>query len=1046
MAFSINDQDGNRSTFTQQDTGITSSPNVGKITVYLYTSKEPMKFATTFNCEEICTEICRKLNIKPFVQLIYGICERDDLSSKFKTKLKSNQNANLYKFGSWPLPGECLDSTLSYCFRIRFRIPEMEGQLQHLDPESFNYLYYQMRHDLVYEQISEICYPEHKNIILSVVVVDMVIDLQIVLERDKAANELEINSDSRAKAIIKAYKSYLPRSIWKNHCEFTYKPIRENFQKINEQQFTMDQHKHYCISSLCLLAKNYMMMDQYMVTVDALPKEVDSGDTPLGTSSSSSIPNTNESIKVLVRLWTHASNDPGLKIARISAKPRWILVAITENIERAMVTDKKLSLEISGMDDFTMTFETTQEMKSFISYLNTYKRLTGLWLKDLCPQYSTPSLKDLNETSFHGPIGGIWSLRKLNDYHCGSYIIRQCEQEYFTYYIDINVKRENTLDTHRRFETKIFKIQRAEPPSLLWILHKDGQTSSHLTLKLLADSIDTDDNHTECVPPLLNDKYPELLLCLPKTLSTKKTNIQLSEFELCSRRPQVLDGPKDLQYHIEEEVLSNDNLMATCPGDWIQKGSIKDVPVTLKILHNEGDIATFMNMTGQWGLIQSPQFLKLYALTQLLPFTMVMEYSKYGPFDKFLKLYPEIGISSLKLVLRDLTRGINYLKENHIKHNYIRCSNLFITGFKSPYIRVKIGDPGYPRPYNETDFAWIPMKFYNNPEEAKSDDRTQYWAFATTTYEIFSRCQEDLTKLSKQTFLQNHTNEGFILPIFEEKDFPPEISEIIMDGWAGEKDFDHDAIITSNNWENNDFPEYTVERSCVTASIAVNGGSVEFGMDKKDELGKGQFGVVFIGRFKNENGFNEPVAIKKLNEKNTSADFRNEVQIMHSLRHENVVQLKHWSAKFIIMEFLDYPLDEYLLARQDSPREKLEYFALDIAKGMEYLAKNQIVHRDLAARNVLFDKKKNIVKISDFGLSKKLNNEGIYIGVTNRPFLPVAWFSPEAYEYKKFSMYSDIWSYGVTLYEIFTRGSKPPLNTTASNPKDMAAYLGQKDR
>ncbi|XP_068154154.1 LOW QUALITY PROTEIN: tyrosine-protein kinase hopscotch-like [Drosophila tropicalis] len=845
-------QDRNSGAFTQQEVGITSSPNDGKITVYIYTSEKPMKFATTLNCEEVCTEICRELKIKPLVQLIYGICERPDLSSKPKpkTKSKSNKNASLNRIGFWPLPGECLDSKLSYCFRIRFRIPEMERQLQRLDPVSYDYLYYQMRHDMVHEQISEIRYSDHKDMILGLVVLDMLIDLQIVLERDKAAKELGINSDSRAMAIVNAYKSYLPRSIRKNHGIFTYFPLRKSFRKIKEKQFTLDQHKFHYISSICSLAPNYMIMDEYMVSVDAFPNEVESGNTPLSTSSNS-IPDTNEPLKVLVRLWTHASTDHGLKIARISAKPRWILVAITENIDRATVTDTKLSLEISGMvDDFIMTFETIKEMKSFLSYLNTYKRLTGLWLKDICTQYSTPSLKDIKETAIHGPIGGISSLRKLNDYHCGSYIIRQCDQEYFTYYIDINIKRENSSDMHRRFDTKIFKIEQA--------------------------------------------------------------------------------------------------------------GS-------------------------QWGRIESPQFLKLYGLTQLSPFTMVMEYAKYGPFDQFLKSYPNVGISSLKLVLRDLTRGIDYLEDNDIKHNYIRCSNLFITGFKAPYISVKIGDPGYPRRYNETDFAWIPMKFYNNPEQAKSDSKTQYWAFATTTYEIFSRCREDLSKFLKETFLQNYTNAGFILPTTDEEHFPSEISHIIMDGWSDENNFNHD-------------------------------------------------------------GYNVPVAIKRLYERCTSKDFQNEIHIMHSLRHPNVVELKHWSATYIIMEFLDCSLDQYLKTNLNLSRKQLEYFSLDIARGMEYLAEKRIVHRDLAARNVLVKKSRNIVKISDFGLSKKLNDEGIYVGVTSRPRLPIAWFSPEAFEHKKFSMYSDIWSYGVTLYEIFTRGSVPPLIIRTNLLPEIAAYLKQKER
>lgn len=97
---------------------------------------------------------------------------------------------------------------------------------------------------------------------------------------------------------------------------------------------------------------------------------------------------------------------------------------------------------------------------------------------------------------------------------------------------------------------------------------------------------------------------------------------------------------------------------------------------------------------------------------------------------------------------------------------------------------------------------------------------------------------------------------------------------------------------------------------------------------------------------------------------------------------------------------------------------------------MHHLEQKNIVHRDLAARNVLVANE-HCVKIADFGLAQFTDNSGYYYHSTNSRALPLKWYAPETLSQHKFSHKSDVWSFGVTLYEMFTFGDSPNL---ANNP------------
>uniref|UniRef100_A0A4W5QM70 Tyrosine-protein kinase n=1 Tax=Hucho hucho TaxID=62062 RepID=A0A4W5QM70_9TELE len=683
--------------------------------------------------------------------------------------------------------------------------------------------------------------------------------------------------------------------------------------------------------------------------------------------------------------------------------------------EISHITITGANVSIIKQDNFSMEVQMNSSLEalSFVSLLDGYFRLTADAHHYLCHEVAPPRVVLSATNGLHGPM----KLRK-EAVEEGAFLVRWSVLDYHRIILAVLNKSQVKVPPHQALKDEEHGKCRVKKYKMsLEVIYLDFSSVKELT-----DSLKT------FVLKSGTDNFTVKKCCLPRPAG------YTSKMAVC---------PCAQEQHLGRGTRTNIYL-----GSLLDKWNNnltdrKEIRVVLKILdQSHKDIAlAFFETASLMSQVSHSHLVFVHGVSvKGSENVMVEEFVEFGPLDVFLRRERALVTPQWKYtVAKQLASALSYLETKQLVHGNVCAKNILVArrGLEEgTFPFVKLSDPGIAlnvlsREERVERIPWIAPECV--PSGAPIGSAADQWSFGATLLEICNNGDLPMsgsTLTEKERFYETRSRltepssqelASFIsMCLTYEPRERPSFRTVLRE-------------LTELQIKN---PDISPLESLPDANPNV---FLKRYLKKIRDLGEGHFGKVMLYVYDPANdGTGDYVAVKALKHEGGShlhEGWMKEIEILKSLYHSNIVKYKGCCSELggqtvqLIMEFLPLgSLREYLAKHRLGVAHSL-LFAQQICQGMDYLHSKRYIHRDLAARNVLVENE-HLVKIGDFGLTKYIPEGDVYYRVREDGDSPVYWYAIECLKESKFSFSSDIWSFGVTLYEVLTHGDhrqSPPV-------------------
>uniref|UniRef100_A0A8C8MLR9 Tyrosine-protein kinase JAK2 n=1 Tax=Oncorhynchus tshawytscha TaxID=74940 RepID=A0A8C8MLR9_ONCTS len=931
--------------------------------------------------EELCIDAAMACGLSPMYCSLFGLMRESDrmwFPPNHILKLDESANEMLlfrvrYYFPGW------YNNRASCAHRYGVN-KGLESPV--LDDTVMSYLFAQWRSDFVDGWVSIPVNHEAQEECLGMAVLDM-----MRMAKESSQAPVDIFNDT-------SYKSFLPKDIRARIQEYhfvTRKRIRHRFKKFIQQfcqcNATARDLKLKYLANLEML-QPALYSECFRVT------EPSAGEVTIVVTGNNGIQwSQGKDMEIEKGFQTYCDF------------PEVIDISIKQANKGGAIESRIVTINRQDHQTLELEFRSLSEALSFVSLVDGYYRLIADSHHYLCKETAPPKLLEAIQSYCHGPVSMEFATSKLrrSGNHKGLYILRSSPKDYNKYFLTFVVGVSTMHDTG---------AVAPESPDPLNSIYFE-YISNQILLDFYSSSI------------LLADFYLSPFL--------------LRYLYLYSSMSKVGTFPT---------TVERDRKMSFCK--W-------NLFIYYVCIFNCVSHQSFFEAASMMSQLSHKHMLLNYGVCVCGEENMmVQEYVKLGSLDTYLKKNKSSVNITWKLeVAKQLAWAMHYLEDKNLIHGNVCAKNVLLireedkkTG-NPPFI--KLSDPGIsitvlPKDVLVERIPWVPPECIEVPRHLTL--ATDKWAFGTTLWEICSGGDKPLSTLdcSKKCLFYEDRHQ---LPAPKWTELANLINSC-MDYEPSNRPSFRAVIRDLNSLFTPDY-ELLVESDMVPSRTRGFGFPGTFENQEPalfeerhliflKQLGKGNFGSVEMCRYDPLlDNTGEVVAVKKLQHSTAEhlRDFEREIEILKSLQHDNIVKYKGvcYSAGrrnlHLIMEYLPYgSLRDYLVKNKDRfDYKKLLLYASQICKGMDYLATKRYIHRDLATRNILVESELR-VKIGDFGLTKVLPQDKDYYTVREPGESPIFWYAPESLTESKFSVGSDVWSFGVVLYELYTHSDKdcsPPV-------------------